>query len=239
MDSLCIVIPLGVLAGMLTTVAGIGGGLVMTLVLAALWDPHAALAVTAPALLLGNVHRLGLFREHLDMTRSLRLAGPAALGALAGGLVTVALPDLALRGLLLAVTGLALVRERGWIRIPAGRAWTVGGGLLLGFVTATTGGGSLLLAPLLLTTGLRGAGFIATGAMIAASIHVARILAYGGTGLLGVDVLPLAVVLGIAVLLGNLGGRRLRPRLGDRACHRLTWVVLIGGLLLALLGLGR
>lgn len=239
MSPLWIVVPLGVSAGALTTVAGLGGGMVMTLVLAAVWDPHAALAVTAPALLLGNVHRLWLFRRDVDTTLSIRLAGPSMLGALLGGLLTIALPDAALRWLLLVVTGLALVRERGWIRLPEGRAWLLGGGILLGFVTATTGGGGLLLAPLLLAAGLRGVRFIATGAMVAAAIHVARLLAYGGTGLLGLAELPTALILGVAVLAGNLGGRRLRPRLGEHACHRITWLVLIAGLALALLGLAR
>ena len=49
---------LGVLAGALTTVAGLGGGMLLIYALAALGDPHVALAATAPALLVGNLHRL-------------------------------------------------------------------------------------------------------------------------------------------------------------------------------------
>ena len=66
MDWLWLVVPLGIFAGALTTIAGIGGGLVITLVLAAVWEPHLALAVSAPALLLGNVHRLLLLRAEID-----------------------------------------------------------------------------------------------------------------------------------------------------------------------------
>ncbi|MEM9453591.1 MAG: sulfite exporter TauE/SafE family protein [Myxococcota bacterium] len=239
MDLTWIVIPLGIVAGALTTVAGVGGGLVITLALAALWDPHAALAVTAPALLLGNVHRLWLFRRDVDRTVALRLAAPAVVGATAGGLVTAAVPDGPLRWLLLGVTALAFARECGWISPPGRGVWLVGGGLLVGVLTATTGGGGLLLAPLMLAAQLRGATFIATGALVASSIHVARLVTYGGTGLLGPAELPVALVTGLAILLGNTAGRRLRPRLGDRMCHQLTWIVLVGGLLLALLGLGR
>ena len=48
---------LGTIAGILTTLAGQGGGLFLLLAIAALVGPHEALAITAPALLLGNLHR--------------------------------------------------------------------------------------------------------------------------------------------------------------------------------------
>jgi len=236
-DLVWVIVPLGIFAGGLTTVAGIGGGMVVTLVLAALWDPHLALAVTTPAMLLGNGHRLWLFRRHVSRRVALALALPAVLGAAAGGLVTARLPDDLLRWLLLGVTVLALLRERGWVWLPTGRAWMWGGGVLVGLITATTGSGGLVLAPLMLAAGLRGPAFVATGAVVAASMHIARVLAFSSTGMLGPRHLPVALGLGLAILVGNLAGRRLRPRLGEAACHRLTWAVLVGGLGLAVLGL--
>ena len=47
---------LGVLAGLITTVAGMGGGLVLMLGLATIFDPMVALAATGPGLLVGNMH---------------------------------------------------------------------------------------------------------------------------------------------------------------------------------------
>lgn len=243
MESFCLglttyalVVPLGVLAGVLTTVAGIGGGLVITLVLAVAWEPHAALAVSAPALLLGNVHRLWLLRAEVDRTVALLLAAPALVGAAVGGLVAAALPDAVLRWLLLAVTVLALLRELRVVWLPRARAWLVGGGVLVGLTTATSGAGGLLLAPLMLAAGLRGLPFVATGAVVGTTMHVAQSLAFGTTGMLGPQQLPVALALGGAILLGNVAGRRLRPRLGERASHRLTWGTLLGGIVLALCG---
>lgn len=231
-----LVLALGVVAGMLTTVAGIGGGLVITLVLAVAWDPHLALAVSAPALLMGNVHRLWLLRAEVDRTAALLLAGPALVGAAAGGLVTAVLPHLVLRWLLVVVTVLAFLRELGWVWLPRGRRWLVGGGVLVGVTTATSGAGGLLLAPLMLAAGLRGLAFVATGAVVGTSMHVAQAVAFGSTGLLGLGELPIALVLGAAILVGNVVGRRLRPRLGERASHRLTWATLLVGLVLAVKG---
>lgn len=231
-----LVLPLGVAAGALTTVAGIGGGLVITLVLAVAWEPHAALAVSAPALLMGNVHRLWLLRSEVDRTAALLIAGPALVGALAGGLVAAALPDEVLHWLLVVVTVLALLRELGLAGLPSAKPWLVGGGLLVGMTTATSGAGGLLLGPLMLAAGLRGLPFIATGAVVGTTMHVAQSLAFGSTGLLGSEELPVALALGLAILMGNVLGRRLRPRLGERASHRITWATLLGGLVLAVVG---
>lgn len=236
MDASWIVLLVGIVAGGLTTVAGIGGGLVLTLVLAVVWGPHHALAVAAPALLVGNVHRLWLLRRDVDHRAALALAIPALLGSASGGLLTAVLPELAIRWLLLAVTALAIVRERGWVWLPSGRGWLVGGGVLVGMVGATTGGGGLVLGPLMLVAGLRGPAFVATSAVVGTTMHVGQVVAFGGSGLLGLEDLPVALGLGGAVVLGNLIGRRLRPRLGERACHRITWGALLGGLGLALLG---
>lgn len=231
-----VVLPLGVVAGALTTIAGIGGGLVITLVLAVVWEPHAALAVSAPALLMGNVHRLWLLRAEVDREAAVLLAAPALVGALAGGLVAAVLPEAVLRWLLVVVTVLAILRELGYAWLPGARPWLVGGGVLVGVTTATSGAGGLLLGPLMLAAGLRGLTFIATGAVVGTTMHVAQAIAFGSTGMLGAGRLPVALVLGVAILAGNVAGRRLRPRVGERASHRLTWGTLVAGVVLAVAG---
>ena len=239
MDVMVLIVPLGIAAGLVSTIAGIGGGLLITVVLAAVWDPHAALAVTAPALLLGTGHRMWLFRRHLVPAAARRMVVGAVVGAAIGGLVTAAMPGAVIRWLLLGVTVIAVAREQGWVRIPLGRSWLTGGGAVVGFVTAPTGGGGLILAPLMLAADLRGKTLVATGAMVACSIHVARIAGYASTGMFGPADLPDALLLGAAIVAGNGIGRWLRPRLGEKTCHAATWVALTGGLLVAAVGLGR
>ena len=48
---------LGILAGILTTLAGLGGGMLLVLALSLTSSPVTELAATAPALSLGNLHR--------------------------------------------------------------------------------------------------------------------------------------------------------------------------------------
>jgi uncharacterized membrane protein YfcA len=235
-DLFWLALPLGLLAGALTTVAGVGGGVLLTLALSVAADPHTALAVVAPALLLGNLHRLWMLRASVERPTALAVGAPALVGAIVGGAVTAALPPTAIRVLMLAIAGLAVLRELGWLGGTVPRAWLVPAGVLVGFVTATSGGGGLLLAPLLLATGLKGVAFVGTGAAVAASIHVGRIGAYGAAGLIGAELVPTLVGLSIAILAGNLLGTVVRRRISERTADRITWTTLATGIALALFG---
>jgi len=230
------VLPLGLLAGSLTTVAGLGGGMMLVLVLSLVVGPREALAVTAPALLLGNLHRLHLFRARLERRALLRFAVGALPASFVFGLLAVSLPAAVLHWLLLSVTTFAVARQLGWIAWRPGEGTLVPGGAVAGALTATTGGGGLVAAPLLLATGLSGEAYVATAAGTAVCMHVGRILAYGAGGLLSGATLGTSAVLAVAILGGNLLGRRVRRALSDRTLERITWGTLVVAVSLAVLG---
>jgi hypothetical protein len=232
-----VLVVLGLIAGALTTVAGLGGGMLLVLALSLAWGPHEALAVTAPALLVGNVHRLVMFRRQVDRAVALRFAAGAIPASFLGGLAAVALPVIVLHVLLLGVAGLAVARETGALRWQPPPAAILPGGVAAGVLTATTGGGGLLVAPMLLATGLRGEAFVATGAAAAIAMHVGRIAAYGTGGLLDATTLGGSAVLAVAILAGNLGGRGIRGHLSEKATARITWATLAVALVLAVAGL--
>jgi uncharacterized protein len=206
-----LLVVLGLAAGALTTVAGLGGGMLLLLVLSLLTDARTALALTAPALLLGNLHRLYLYRTRLDRRVAVAFAAGAVPGSLAGGLLTVGLPTWLLHGLMLGMTAAAVLRALG-----LGAAWRPGAsvvgpaGLGIGAVAATSGGAGLLTAPLLLATGLTGEAYIATSSACAASMHLGRLSGYSAGGLVTGALLGQAAILGSAILAGNLIGDRLR-----------------------------
>jgi len=231
-------------AGLLSTVAGMGGGLLLVLLGSLFLDPRAALALTAPALLLGNLHRLFLFRDAFDRRVAFPFMLGAIPGALLGGAVVGALPPLLLRLLLVGVTllalGRALARNRGASAARGARlrsAFLAPAGLLAGGI-AGTAGAATIVAPTLLSFGLEGRIFLATAAGVASAMHISRSLAYGATGLLEARLLPLAAALGLALMLGNTLGARLRPRIGARSNRWITHGVLVCVVTLSLLGLG-
>lgn len=234
---IALLLPLGVLAGGLTTVTGMGGGVLLLLALSLATGPAEALALTSPALLVGNLHRLALY--HRDVDR--RVAGSLALGALpgslVGGLAAVALPPLAMQALLVLATALALARALGLHDFRPSTGALVPAGFCVGAAAATTGSAGLLIGSLILASGLVGARYIATVAAVAVAMHLGRIAAYGAGGLVTGTSLVASGVLAAAILAGNLVGERVRRRISPRVGARLELGVLLACMLLALLGL--
>lgn len=235
--SISLLIALGLLAGALTTITGVGGGILLLIALALLLDPATALAITAPGLLAGNLHRLLLFRRYLRWGLATRLIAGALPGALVGGLVATQLPDLVLRVLLLGATGLALCKAFGWLRFQPREGWVLPVGAVAGVITAMGGGGGVLVPPTLLTLGLRGPAYLATAAAASAAMHIGRLSAYGLSGWMNTERWHLAAVLALAIPTGNLLGRALGARLNERTVHIFTHATLLVVTLLAVAGL--
>ncbi|MCS6798254.1 MAG: sulfite exporter TauE/SafE family protein [Myxococcota bacterium] len=234
-----VVAALGLLAGVLTTIAGLGGGMLLVVSLGLLERPAVALAATAPALLVGNVHRLWADRASIDRTIGRAVAAGALPGAFLGGWLAVSVPEQVLGWVFLAAVGLALLREIGWLVWKPRTTRLALLAALGGALTATSGAGQLVLTPLLLACGLRGARLVATSALTAAATHVGRIVAYGLGGWLTRETLAASALLAASILTGNVLGRRVRDRIDERMTHRVTWATLLVALVLAMAGLAR
>jgi uncharacterized membrane protein YfcA len=239
MNALSLLFLLGSASGALTTMTGLGGGLLLLLALALWFDPGTALAVTAPALLAGNLHRLFMFRRSLDRRVALRLAAGAVPGALLGGALAVQLPSAALRILLVLATAVALAKALGWLRWQPPTSAVVPVAAVGGFITGTSGGGGLLVPPLLLSMGLRGPAYLATTALSAAAMHTARLAAYGAAGWMDLERWTLAGTLALAIPAGNLIGRALSARVPPPALERFTHATLVVVCGLAVAGVSR
>ncbi|MBX3233006.1 MAG: TSUP family transporter [Labilithrix sp.] len=199
---------LGLAAGVLTTVAGQGGGLMLLLAVSALVGPHAALAITAPALLFGNLHRAVLLRHAVRRDVAVRLAAGALPGALAGGLAAGVLPVGVLRGIMVVLTTLAIAKALGWIRFTVAPRALGPAGFGLGILTGASGGAGILLAPILLALGLGGRAYVATSAVVAVAMHVGRVAGYVGLGFFSPQLVGWTVAVTVAIFAGNaLGGR--------------------------------
>lgn len=228
---------LGACAGTLTTITGVGGGMLLVLALSVVEGPHAALAMTAPALLLGNLHRATMFRADLDRRVAGLFVAGALPGSVLGGLFAASVAPEAIRVLLVLVTGLAAARQLGWWRFEPSARHVLPLAALTGALGAMAGGAGLLVAPLLLAMGLSGRAFVATGAVVAVAMHVGRLAAYAVGGMITADVLVAAAVLAAAILAGNLAGERARARIGETWSTRLSWASLLGCVAVSLAGL--
>lgn len=228
-----LLVALGLAAGALTSLAGQGGGLFLLIVCTALRGPHAALAMTAPALLLGNLHRAWLYRRTIDRPIAMRMTLGGLPGALAGGLVAGAMPERIFDVILVGTTALAIAKALGFIRFSVPRGALAPAGFGIGAMTGTAGGAGVLLAPVLLSSGLSGATYVGTASVVAVVTHIGRVAAYGTVGLFsgpeggGARTLIAALALALAIFGGNALAERVRPRLSTRACVRLEYAVLV------------
>jgi uncharacterized protein len=230
-----LLVPVGLAAGALSTIAGLGGGILVVLFLSVLVDPRTALVASAPALLAGNVHRMWLFRHALEKKIALSFIAGAVPGALLGSLAVVVLPDGALAWILFAVSLCAAAREVGWIRWTPKPTALAPAGFGAGTIAATSGGG-ILVYPVLIAAGVKGDTLIATAAATAVAFHMTRLIGYGIGGLVHVDVLPQIALLIVGLCAGNIAGRKLRERMSDRAMMRASYAVLAVMIALAAAG---
>jgi uncharacterized protein len=229
---------LGVTAGFLTTVSGMGGGLMLVITLSALWGPHVALPTTALALLAGNLHRLALFRGHLRPEIARPLLVGMVPGSIIGSLLVAGMPAGLIQVVMLALAAFALARALlGW-RWQIPRAALAPAGGAVGVMAGTSGGAAVLTAPLLLASGLRGDEYLATVALAAVAMHVSRTIGYGAGGLVGAGTFAWAGFLAVALVIGNLIGKRVRSRLPEALRTGLEYGVLAACTALSLLGIG-
>lgn len=217
----------GLLAGVLTTLAGQGGGLFLLIVCSLLVGPHAALALTAPALLVGNLHRAILFRHAMSRPIAGRLVLGAVPGALLGGFAAGAMPVWGLQALLVVLTLLAIARALRWFSFDLPRWGFTPAGALVGAMTGTGGGAGVILAPMVLSAGLTGAAYIGTVSFVAFTMHLGRVIAYASSGLLTRDLLVPTLLVALAITVGNKLGERVRLRLSERTTLRLEYGVLV------------
>lgn len=234
---------LGIAAGVLTSLAGQGGGLFLLIVCSMLFGPHQALAMTAPALLLGNLHRAWTYRRSIDRAVAARMTIGGLPGALLGGLLAGVMPAAMIDVVLVVMTGLAIAKALGWIRFAVPRRALAPAGFGIGAMTGTAGGAGVLLAPVLLSSGLSGPAFVGTSSVVAVVTHLGRVAAYGfagffsgGGGGYATHVLGAVLTLALAIFAGNALAGRLRPLLSSRAALRIEYGTLIVCVVLSVAG---
>ncbi len=218
-----IYIPFGILAGFVTTAFGAGGGLLMVIGLSFFLDIPTVLAVTAPALLVGNLARGVSMRDDVKVGTAGVIVAGAIPGLICGAFVLTMVSAASLKVMLaimcLLYVAVNLGKEFGGTVTPSMRVtgpMLAGAGVATGVVAASVGGGGLILAPTLRGRDLERNAFVATSSVVGAAIHIGRIFGYGAIGLASIHLFAGATVLSGGVLLGNSAGRRVLGRLNPK-----------------------
>ncbi len=156
-------------------------------------------------------------------------------GGLVGGFLAGFVSPLVLKTLLGVMTLIAIAKAVGFVRFHVPRAVLGPAGFVVGVMTGTSGGAGILFSPILLSSGLTGASYVATISLVAAVTLRAR----GGLRNLGLItrelVLPILVI-GGTIFVGNSVGERLRRRISDRGTTWLEYGTLVVCVTLSIFG---
>jgi uncharacterized membrane protein YfcA len=227
----------GVMAGGLTTVAGLGGGILLIAALSVFWAPAMVLAMTAPALFVGNASRVALLRREVDWQLVARFGLTAAPTALLASYLAVKAPAGVLKvGIslfLFAFVVQELVKRRPVtvtrIEGPGKTVLAATAGAISGTVSGLTGGAGFIATPFFLRLGLGPRELVATSAACMALVHLSKGVGFSLNLSLTPALLPAAVALTIGVVAGNSVGSHLLERLSERRFRQ----ILLGALVLA------
>jgi uncharacterized membrane protein YfcA len=237
-------------ASALTLFTGFGLGTLLTPLFVLFLPVELAIAAVAVVHLANNVFKLGLVGRHTDRRVALAFGIPAAIGAIAGALVLLAvsaLPTIARYDFLgrhdvsvvklvvgIVIVAAALAELRGPVRGNAvGRDRLVIGGLASGFVGGLTGSQGPLRAAVLIRAGLSPEAYIGTNAVCAVFVDVGRLTVYGTsfasltTVASDPTVLRLVVVASVAAFGGATVAARLAGRATSAAVRLLTAVLMV------------
>jgi len=227
----------GLLAGFITSVAGMGGGLVLLLVLG-LWlgDPLQALVLTSPALLIGNLHRAWALRREAVAAVFLPVAAAAVPSSYLVATWVSDAPVELLRWALLGVALFAGVRGLGLLRWEPSRRWALPVGLAAGAIQSTAGGSGVVLAPYLMGRGLEGSAYVGTMACVAVALHLSRLAAFGASGLVDAAVVGVGLLTAVAIVGGNQVGLQVGRHLTPMTQRRVQVGALLGAAGLAVAG---
>jgi uncharacterized membrane protein YfcA len=229
---LALVAAVALLASVIGGVAGYGTGALMPLVLVPLVGAEPVVPIIAISAVLTNSGRAAAFRSFIDRRRVLIVLAAAVptciLGAYGYTRLTNTGAMLVIGAMLILTVPLRRLLRRKNLRLS--ESGLAAGAAGYGLVVGGTAGSGVILLSLLMAAGLEGAGVVATDAAVSIVIALVRMLVFGLAGVVGAQVIALALLIGGTSLPGTYLAKALVARLPVHVhAVMLDAVVLIGG----------
>ena len=211
------------LTSFLTAAFGLGGGVAMLAVMASVIPAAALIPVHGVVQIGSNAGRAMVRARDVRLIYLLPFAAGSLLGAAAGGLLAVRLPD----WLLQIALGL-FVLWSAWGRPPSigGRRTLALGGAVTSFFAMFVGASGPFVAALVKTLRLERLEYVGTFAACMTLQHGLKIVMFGLLGFAFAPWLPLVLAMIASGFLGTLVGQRLLVRLGEARFQTILSVIL-------------
>jgi len=242
LSQLFLIAGMGVVTSLIGGVAGYGTGALMPLVLVPIVGAEPVVPIIALSAMITNTSRATAFHKSIDWRRAaivLAAATPTCmLGAYGYTLLTGKGAMIVIGTMLaLSVPLRRTLKARGFRVDDKGLGFaSVGWGVVVG---GTTGAGIILLS-LLMAAGLEGAAVIATDAVISIALGVVKLAVFGVAGVITLEVIALALLIGLVAFPGAFLARTLVERLPIHIHTAiLDAVVVMGGAIMIIGALRR
>ena len=226
------VIGMALIASVVGGVAGYGTGALMPLVLVPIVGAEPIVPIIAISALMTNTSRAVAFRPLVDFRRTLIVLAASvptsALGAWGYTFLTSVGASVVIGGMLRASVPLRRLLKRHEVQVSDRGLGVVSVGY--GLVVGGTVGSGIILLSLLMAAGLEGGAVIATDATISIVIGLIKIAVFGFAGVVGAQVVAIALVIGVIAFPGAFLAKALVDRM-PLHLHTalLDAVVLVGG----------
>lgn len=228
---LLLVAGVALFASLVGGVAGYGTGALMPLVLVPIIGAEPVVPIIAISSLFSNFSRAVAFVQFIDWRRTaivlLSALPTCVLGAFGYTLLSSRGALIVIGTMLcLSVPLRRLLKRRNVVLGNGGLALSSAGyGLVVG---GTTGSGVILLS-LLMAAGVQGPGVIATDAVISIVVGIAKIAVFGWAGVLTMQVVAFALLIGIVALPGAFLAKAFVERLPVHVHTTILDIVVIAG----------
>ena len=216
--SMTILAGVTLLAFMIASVAGFGGGLILMPVLVWMLGPREAIPIITLVQVVGAVSRVGLnWKEISWPVLKWSALSSIPISALASYLFVVTPAPIFTRLLGLLLLVLVAQRHTQWGR---GRSIKLRSFVLVGgangLVSGYLGTPGPLAAPFHLAYGLTGVAFVGTTAAGVLLTQIPKIPVLASNALLGTQVLYIAAAMGVMAFAGSVVGKRISGKVSDR-----------------------
>ena len=232
---LVLVAGMALVASVVGGVAGYGTGALMPLVLVPIVGAEPVVPIIAISALFSNSSRAMAFKPYIDFRRALIVIAAATPTCVIGAYGYTKLDNagaaLVIGTMLIVSVPLRrLLKHHGFALGDRGLGVAAFG---WGVVVGGTAGAGIILLSLLMSAGLGGAGVIATDAAISIVIGIVKVGVFGISGIVGAQVIALALLIGLIAVPGSFLARRFVEAMPVHV-HTgiLDAVVIVGGVFL-------
>lgn len=206
-------------AGVISAIAGFGGGILYLPLVVALVGPREAVPLVTFGLMFSNVTRVTIHWKSIVWPLAARYIIGAMPGAALGAVVFVKLPaDWITRGIgafLIASVVFLLVQKEN--RPPLTR-WTIFYplGAMVGFFSNMLGVVGPMAVPFFLATGVRKQAFVGTMAIGALLMHVTGVATWSALKVISPSTVTYGLLMGALMIVGTYAGNAMLKRFSSR-----------------------